>query len=128
MRPTVTCLGRFLNSIRTDPNFGKVREFKILVYSVISIHAAQYRVAEPGCAHDSRRELNFLNSGVSYTVRYRLTNRQSEDSVWKYVRTTDNQARLNLAEVQNGDELQVQVINSRLPQVINRCRPRCKRI
>uniref|UniRef100_A0A915A6D4 Fibronectin type-III domain-containing protein n=1 Tax=Parascaris univalens TaxID=6257 RepID=A0A915A6D4_PARUN len=58
------------------------------------------------------------SEGVSYTVRYRLTNRQSEDSVWKYVRTTDNQARLNLAEVQNGDELQVQVQAERGGQVI----------
>ncbi|VDK47123.1 unnamed protein product [Anisakis simplex] len=50
-----------------------------------------------------------IADSVTYTVRYRLTNRQSDDSTWKYVRTTDNQARLNLAELRNGDELQVQV-------------------
>ncbi|VDM39143.1 unnamed protein product [Toxocara canis] len=67
---------------------------------------------------DNKPLLETDANGVSYTVRYRLTNRQSVDSVWKYVRTTDTQARLNLAEVKNGDELQVQVQAERGGQVI----------
>lgn len=56
--------------------------------------------------------------GVSYTVRYRITNRQSEDSQWKYDRTEATSIRLNLAEIRNGDELQVQVQAERGGHVI----------
>ncbi|MFH4973327.1 hypothetical protein AB6A40_000036 [Gnathostoma spinigerum] len=44
-----------------------------------------------------------------FNVRYRLTNRPGFDSSWKYARTQNNYVRLDLRDIQNGDEIEAQV-------------------
>lgn len=47
--------------------------------------------------------------GATFTVRYRVTNRPGGDYEWKYAETSEHEAKLDLQEVKNNDELQVQV-------------------
>uniref|UniRef100_A0A7E4VST9 Protein-tyrosine-phosphatase n=1 Tax=Panagrellus redivivus TaxID=6233 RepID=A0A7E4VST9_PANRE len=58
------------------------------------------------------------NYGIGFVVRYRITNRLTPDSQWKLTRTRERVVRLDLQDIQSGDEVEVQVKVERGGQVV----------